>query len=295
MVYAQQLIKNASPKNASHKSTSPKNGNPKNASASGRRFGLPIEKALSCEKNVHHSIREYPESIQRLIGSLRAVSLTTPEQIGALIAAANVSAYDLIPWADFSHSLLDSYGRKMVYYGGHFEIMAMSWVPGDFSAIHDHGHTQWGAVQCFGEADHFTYTFERGEFGQGVLKRPMPAHYQRGDIRVVDHDTVHQMGNGGTKPFLSLHVYGCAQPEASITANARVFDLLEESVQFTDGGVFFCLPEHKIERREYGLQGDADTVAMQHVLMRNRIQRMLEVSSDYLLEKKLAMLERRLR
>ncbi|MBK8652429.1 MAG: hypothetical protein IPN20_00430 [Haliscomenobacter sp.] len=51
----------------------------------------------------------------------------------------------ITPWADFDHPDADSYGRKMAYKGPNFEIMVMSWKPGDFSSIHDHGHTQWGS------------------------------------------------------------------------------------------------------------------------------------------------------
>lgn len=234
-------------------------------------------------------ISSYPESLQCLIRTLSTISPLTPEQLESVIKDINVSAYDLIPWADFDHSPYDSYGRKMVYHGGHFEVMVMSWVPGDFSAIHDHGHAQWGAVQCFGEAEHYVYTLENNR-----LKNPVAAHYAYGDIHTVDHDTVHQMGNGGSQPFLSLHVYGCAQAAESITENARVFDLLEESVQCTNGGVFFCLPEHKIVKRNYGLTGDIETTSMQYILMRDRIKRILSHTEDVQLEKKLALLEARM-
>ncbi|MFK8184868.1 MAG: cysteine dioxygenase family protein [Phormidesmis sp.] len=236
-----------------------------------------------------NSIASYPESLQRLIRTLSTISPLTPQQLKRVIEDINVSAYDLIPWADFDHSPYDSYGRKMVFHGGHFEVMVMSWVPGDFSAIHDHGHAQWGAVQCFGEADHYLYTLEGNK-----LKNPVAAHYEYGDIHTVDHYTVHQMGNGGNRPFLSMHVYGCTQAEESITENARVFDLLEESIQYTNGGVFFGLPEHKIVKRDYGLTGDIKTTSMQYTLMRDRMKRMLTREKDFQIEKKLSLLEARI-
>jgi len=253
----------------------------------------PNSKPLCAPKIATNSTKRtlsFPSSIQRLIRTLTTISPLTPKQLKAVMEDIQINAYDLIAWADFDHSPYDSYGRKMVFHGGHFEVMVMSWLPGDFSTIHDHGHAQWGAVQCFGEAEHYIYTLENN-----TLKDPVAAHYKYGDIHTVDHDIIHQMGNGGTKPFLSLHVYGCAQIEDDITKNARVFDLLEESTQFTSGGVFFCLPEHKIIKRQYGLTGDIETVSMQYILMRNRIQKILEVETELQLEKKLALLEKRMK
>ena len=63
----------------------------------------------------------------------------TPAIARQCVLDANLRAEDLTAWADFDHPVEDSYGRRLVYDGGDFEIMVMSWAPGDFSAIHDHG------------------------------------------------------------------------------------------------------------------------------------------------------------
>lgn len=149
------------------------------------------------------SIATYPINLQTLIYMLQETPEFTPEDIQTMVVKADISAQDLMPWADFNHPVTDSYGRQLVFDGGHFEIMVMSWMPGDFSAIHDHGATQWGAVQCFGAAEHFIYTFT-----QGVLCTLQPAHYSPGMVHAVDHSLIHHMGNPGSEPFLSLHVYG---------------------------------------------------------------------------------------
>ncbi|MGF1515340.1 MAG: cysteine dioxygenase family protein [Elainellaceae cyanobacterium] len=190
-----------------------------------------------------------------------------------------------MPWADFSHPVADSYGRKLVFHGGHFEIMVMSWVPGDCSAIHDHGGAQWGAVQCFGAAEHYIYGYR-----QGSLTTLKLAHYTPGMIHQVDHSLIHQMGNASDMPFLSLHVYGCASPRQMITGDARIFDLFEGSIQYTDGGVFFCLADAQIKRRHLGLWGDAETQLRHHRHMRDRIQRILAGQASSTLEEKLERL-----
>lgn len=222
------------------------------------------------------SFHSYPINIQKLIHHLQSGKNFTPIQIKEIIAEANISSEDLFPWADFNHPVADSYGRKLVFNGGHFEVMVMSWLPGDFSAIHDHGSTQWGAVQCFGVAEHYIYSFK-----DGILKTEKPAHYTPYQIHTVDHDLIHQMGNSGNDPFLSLHVYGCAESTENITGNARIFDLLEECIQYTDGGVFFCLPQSQINYRVPGIKGDMETTLRYHRLMRDRVRRILQSKDNF--------------
>jgi len=86
-------------------------------------------------------IEIYPTSLQRLIQTLGQATHLTPECVQDVVLNAGISAQDLMPWADFHHPIADSYGRKLVFDGGHFEVMVMSWLPGDFSAIHDHGRS----------------------------------------------------------------------------------------------------------------------------------------------------------
>ena len=209
-----------------------------------------------------------PLSLAKLVESLQNQPVLSPEIVCQCVLAAGVQSEDLLPWADFTHPIADSYGRQLVYDQGNFEVMVMSWVPGDFSAIHDHGATQWGAVQCFGAAEHYVYDLDGDQ-----LRTRAFCPYTPGSIKSVDGALIHQMGNAGSSPFLSLHVYGCNDPCQSITGNARLFDLLEASIQYTDGGVFFCLPEADIRQRRFGVQADAATRLRHHQQMRDRIHR----------------------
>ncbi len=238
----------------------------------------------------YSSVDDYPASLQILIEKLQTSRYLSAEQVTSVLKAANVSAEDLMPWADFDHSCRDSYGRKLVFYGGHFEIMVMSWVPGDFSAVHDHGPTQWGAVQCFGYAKHYIYTLKNC-----VLQNSVAAHYSPGMIHAVNNSLIHQMGNESDCPFLSLHVYGCQDTQPSITGNARVFDLLEGSIQYTDSGVFFCLPDDKINKRQYGIRGDRETTLRQHRLMNSRLRQMVRLRDNRRAKEMLRRLQTRMK
>ena len=216
------------------------------------------------------STQNLPDSLQHLIFLLSQNKNLTTRQVHQSVQQAQIQHRDLMPWATFDHPVTHSYGRKLVYDGGYFEIMVMSWVPGDFSAIHDHGAAQWGAVQCFGSAEHYVY-----ELDGNMLRTRAARHYTPGSVKAVDRDLIHQMGNPGKSPFLSLHIYGCENPCGSVTSNARIFELLEESIQYTDGGVFFCLPEETITKRNYGFRGDRETTLRHHQQMRDRIYQIL--------------------
>ena len=208
--------------------------------------------------------------LKRLIDGLSAQIKPEPDRLLALVDSAGVTAEELEPWADDGHSARDSYGRQLVWHGGHVELMVMTWLPGDFSAIHDHGLAQWGAVQCFGQAEHYTYELDRLHL---CHEEALP--YESGQVRLVTPSLIHQMGNAGTERFLSLHVYGCRDVRPAITASARVFELDEGCIQFTNGGVFFGLPETEIVRRQAGLTADQGIRKRQRALKAWRLQQML--------------------
>jgi hypothetical protein len=77
----------------------------------------------------------------------------------------------------------DSYGRKLIARGPHFELMLMSWMPGDCSAIHDHGRAEWGAVRYFGATDHIVFDLR---FNLLSIRESMRVGYD--DICSVDAD-----------------------------------------------------------------------------------------------------------
>ena len=219
------------------------------------------------------SVHNLPDSLQHLIFLLSQTKHLTPRQVHQSLHQAQIQEQDLRPWATFDHPVTHSYGRQLIYDGGYFEIMVMSWVPGDVSAIHDHGATQWGAVQCFGKASHWAY-----QLNDRVLQTQEFREITPGQIVGVSHELIHQMGNDSQDSFLSLHVYGINHEFPSITENARVFDLFEQSIQYTDGGVFFCLPEQEISRKTIGLNADPASTLRHPQQMWERVGSILRTS-----------------
>jgi len=198
------------------------------------------------------AISNMPASLQQIITEIEKIDTFSPQIVSKIVKNANVQREDLEAWSDYNHPKADSYGRKMVYDGGFFEVMVMSWVKGDMAGIHDHGYTQWGCVQMFGVAEHSTFWIDEGKMK--TLSRVM---FKKGHIVGVTNDLIHQMGNPhGEESFLSLHLYGNYDREDSITADARLFELNKKVIQRIDGGVFFALPEHEIKRTEEAPKAD---------------------------------------
>jgi hypothetical protein len=94
-------------------------------------------------------------------------------------------------------------------------------------------------------------------------------------IQPVTPWLIHQMGNPGAKPFLSLHVYDKQANRRSVTGEARIFEWHEHCSQRTDGGVFFALPEDPILRREPGLTAQPVVTRHHHRLKRDRLSTIL--------------------
>ena len=221
------------------------------------------------------SIQTLPASLETVIAALENAEDLNPGKLKHIIRRAKIKMEDLSPWADYDHPTADSYGRKLVYKGEQYEIMVMSWRPGDFSAIHDHGFTQWGAVQVFGPAEHATFRVENDRIHTLARWQLSP-----GDIIGVGHELIHQMGNNTEDQFfLTLHVYGVMEQIDNVTGDARIFDLENNTIQRVDGGVFFALPKEIINSTVPGPKGDFPTRLRHMTELSNRL---LEMTAEEL-------------
>ena len=212
-------------------------------------------------------VKTLPNSLQQIIHAIYETEDLSPAKVKKIVKKVNVQEEELQPWANYDHPAEDSYGRKMVYDGGFFDVMVMSWNVGDFSALHDHGYAQWGAVQAFGEAEHAIFWVQDDEI-RTLSRQVMKA----GQIIGVGHQLVHQMGNSGEEKYLSLHIYGNYDREESVTADARIFDLDDQDIHRADGGAFFALPLDNIKKRETCPTPDFLTRLRHQVELMRRVQ-----------------------
>lgn len=181
------------------------------------------------------------KGLDRLAHLVSAEADMSVKKLAELVKKANIKEEDLEPFADYDHPIIDGYGRKIAVLDDRFEIMVMTWNPGDFSAVHDHGYTQWGAVQVFGNVMHHVFSNQGAEFS--LIKKEILTN---GTIVKVNHPLIHQMGNVTSIPYLTLHVYGSDKHQGVITADSRIFELENGLVKHTTGGAFFNLPDDEV-------------------------------------------------
>ncbi len=209
-----------------------------------------------------------PASVKQIIEKLSKKEAFLPAEVVKIVNEAQVQSEDLLPWADFNHSVKDSYGRKLVHKSSNFEIMVMSWVKGDISGIHDHGYATWGAVQIFGENEHAIFRKENNTIT--TLSR---TNFTYGQVVGVGHDLIHQMGNFTENNVLTLHIYGLPEAKENITGDARLYNVALGRTEIINGGVFYDLKEQQIEEVKYGLQADFPTKLRDLTELGNRIKR----------------------
>jgi len=181
--------------------------------------------------------------IEKLIEFLKNNKKTIkPVELKTFLEQVKIEENDLMPWADFEHPKHEGYGRKLVFEDSNFEVMVMSWVPNDFSAIHNHGFTQWGAVQVFGPASH--YVFKKSELNIELVEKQT---LKTNQILMVTNGLIHQMGNQTVNPYLTLHIYGSKNDIDVVTADSLIYELEKNRVVKTTGGAFFQLSENEVE------------------------------------------------
>ena len=175
--------------------------------------------------------------LQKLVDSIESTQEhVTVQKAAELMQQAEIIEKDLLPWVDYSHPIQEGYGRKLAFQHDTFEVMIMTWNPGDYSSVHDHGYTQWGAVQMFGNVMHHFYSNTGGKFR--LSKKEILPY---GTITKVNNSLVHQMGNVTSSPFLTLHLYGANEAHDLVTADMKIYEIETGFIRETQGGAFFNL------------------------------------------------------
>ena len=195
-------------------------------------------------------------SVENLVKALESLGQCTPESVHGVVSECDIGIEDLEDWIDYDYPVSDSYGRKMVHDGGFFEVMVMCWRPGDYSAIHDHGKAEFGAVKIFGDVEHAIFKLEDQKFTTISRER-----VKSGTTLKVTPSLIHQMGNHGESNFFTLHVYGNVDLDGGITSEARIFDYSRNELLFVNGGIFYLLPESEIVHRKKLPEADYATRA----------------------------------
>jgi predicted metal-dependent enzyme (double-stranded beta helix superfamily) len=174
-----------------------------------------------------------PVCIQKLVAELNSVGQIDNRILNEIISNVDFNEKELEPYFSYDHAATESYGRRLICQDKYFKILLMSWRPGDFTAIHNHGKTEWGCVHYFGDTAHRLYDFNKGQ-----LNISESSEFIAGQSAPVCGDLIHLMGNAGNKNVATLHIYGMNTPPQGQPSKARIYAPEQKKVVFTEGSAF---------------------------------------------------------
>ena len=195
-------------------------------------------------------------SLQTLVNTIEHNYTPNFPNLTALISKLDLKRKDFLEYNQFDHPRQDSYGRNKIYTGKNFTIFLMTWNPGDYTAIHSHGHCDWGAVLFFDEVSHRLYKVDGNEIHL-ANKGMIPA----GTIVGVKGDLVHSMGNNSDLPAITMHIYGSNGSLSNANNDSRVYELEKKTISVTNGEAYFNLDPARAKERIQGIISDNDTIS----------------------------------
>lgn len=160
----------------------------------------------------------FSKKLESLILDIKHQQFLTNPLVAEIVENNRISENDVTIYVSYNHSPNESYGRQLIYDNGNFKILLMSWKAGDFTAIHNHGYTEWGCVYFFGEATHRLYSVSNDE-----LKILQKDNFSKGQVASVCGDLTHIMGNSSSKNFTTLHVYGSNTLKNDVSKDTIVY------------------------------------------------------------------------
>jgi cysteine dioxygenase len=177
---------------------------------------------------------------------------------------------DFKHYSTSNHPPDESYGRQTIYQDSKLRVLFMTWCPGDFTAIHNHGPAEWGYVYAFGDITHRIYK-EKGQ----QLKLDNSETFKARQLAVVSPGLIHMMGNQGEQLVQSLHIYG-VDHDFGFVENAKVFQPETSQVVEAYGPAFLNLQEHFIVSKKRYERYDICTIMDYYALVQcffNRINK----------------------
>ncbi len=182
-------------------------------------------------------MNEIPEILKYLIKEIQEEKTINASRVVEFLKRTDINEKELKNFINFNHSARESYGMNVIFDGGFFKLMLMSWNKYDFTAIHDHGQVEWGAVKSFGEISNIEYSFENNNLK--IIKNEI---LNKGNVTPVTSDLIHQAGNKTDKAVLTMHLYGSDKVKSNIGLNSRIFNTVDNRIIYTTGAAYLKLP-----------------------------------------------------
>ena len=104
------------------------------------------------------------------------------------------------------------YQRNRVLLNQHLELVCICWLPGQTSAVHDHGRSNCLYLVVDGEMTE--ELFAKGSNGKPESRGQRCFH--RGEITVAAFDDIHRITNTGGENLTTIHIYSPPLDETAI-------------------------------------------------------------------------------
>jgi predicted metal-dependent enzyme (double-stranded beta helix superfamily) len=142
-----------------------------------------------------------PEALTRVIALLRR-----PGEVDLGAAAEALQALDVRPSALGGAVCADqaNYVRTLLYRDERSEMLLLTWMPGQRSPAHDHGVSGCVVRVVCGMATEHCYgcAEDAAADRNGVMRTFSP-----GSVLKAEDDSCHTLGNDGSEPLITLHIY----------------------------------------------------------------------------------------
>jgi uncharacterized NAD(P)/FAD-binding protein YdhS len=149
---------------------------------------------LTAKPSLSHHLRTIVRQLEALGASI------TDDKAIAILAGTDLTIDDV---GDFVSTKPDGYSRRRVARTEAFELLVMTWLPGQGSGAHDHA----GSVSAFkilrGTADETRYVQAVDSLVDPVGARQLHA----GEVGIDPGEVIHAVRNGHEELLVSVHVY----------------------------------------------------------------------------------------
>lgn len=207
------------------------------------------------------------EKFDLLIKQLNGISEISASSVTEILDKCNFDIDSINSYSEPQHDPKESYGRKEVYRNNRFQILVMTWLPEDYSIIHDHGNVDLSVIQVFGGLIHNSFECDNRKLQLIKCEETKPS-----EILCLGLGTIHQMGNENNELIMSLHIYLYNE---NVESYARNYDLYSGEILHTDQGAYYCVEDEFISKRDFGLVADTDLV-VEETFRRNYRQEMMK-------------------
>lgn len=222
-------------------------------------------------------LKELPSCIRKIIRELNRIPVFDNETLNNLVLHTGISEKEFEAFRRFDHAEDLSYGRQELYCNDRFKILLMSWRQNDFTAIHNHGATEWGCVFFMGSATHRIYEMENNKL---TLKRKDV--FQAGQTADVCGNFIHIMGNSGAENFITLHIYGSDSDVPDNESMAEIYAPELNKLFYTHGEAYLNISNELIKGEQYFDQIDSEALVDYLTLVKPFYER---IKNDSVLEK----------